>query len=325
MKIAIAIATTGRPGIVGEALARFMRLDRKADRLLVVGASQSDAPTEPHDAGFAISPTKGSSAQRNHALDLIGDDADVIVFVDDDFAPAPGFLEGVERLFAEHADIVAASGELIADGATRGGYTFEQADAFISAWRTPIVEQLRELVGRLWVQHGLSTRERAAAALRRKSSALWLAGGHGLFGALRAFRTRRSLQSFRRRASRRAVRSRVRRAARLFADRQSAVSAAQGNGGAFLCARLWPRETCCRTSSNPSGRSPISTDADVCAAICLRSRTRCAGGLIRVEFWSSRRDCHSVVGFAFCNEDREVARAASPIAIIARSPITSSA
>jgi glycosyltransferase involved in cell wall biosynthesis len=147
MKIAIAIATTGRPGIVGEALARFMRLDRKADRLLVVGASQSDAPTEPHDAGFAISPTKGSSAQRNHALDLIGDDADVIVFVDDDFAPAPGFLEGVERLFAEHADIVAASGELIADGATRGGYTFEQADAFISAWRTPIVEQLRDSSG----------------------------------------------------------------------------------------------------------------------------------------------------------------------------------
>ena len=34
MKIAIAIATTGRPAIVGDALTRFMRLDRKADSFL---------------------------------------------------------------------------------------------------------------------------------------------------------------------------------------------------------------------------------------------------------------------------------------------------
>jgi hypothetical protein len=147
MKIAIAIATTGRPDIVGDALARFMRLDRKADSFLIVGASQSDAPSSLFDARFAIAPTKGLCAQRNHALDLIGDEVDVIVFVDDDFAPAPGFVDGVERLFAEHKDIVAASGELIADGATRGGYTFEQADAFISTWRTPIVAQLRDSSG----------------------------------------------------------------------------------------------------------------------------------------------------------------------------------
>jgi hypothetical protein len=147
MKIAIVIATTGRPEIVGDALARFGRLDRKADSFLVVGASQSDAPIDLYNARFAVSPTKGSSAQRNHALDLIGGDAEVIVFVDDDFAPAPGFVEGVERLFAGHADIVAASGELIADGATRGGYTFEQADAFISAWQAPIVAQLRDSSG----------------------------------------------------------------------------------------------------------------------------------------------------------------------------------
>jgi hypothetical protein len=147
MRIAIAIATTGRPAIVGEALARFARLARRPDRLLVVGASDSDAPANLRGAGFGISPTKGSSAQRNHALDLIGDDADVIAFVDDDYAPAPGFVEGVEKLFAEFPDIVAASGHLIADGATRGGYTFEQADAFISAWRAPEAPHLQLSTG----------------------------------------------------------------------------------------------------------------------------------------------------------------------------------
>lgn len=147
MRIVIVIATTGRPKIVGEALARFARLARRPDRLLIIGASDSDAPADLHGAGVAISPTRGLAAQRNHALDLIGDDADVIVFVDDDYAPAPGFVQGVEKLFAEHADIVAASGHLIADGATRGGYTFEQADAFISGWRAPEAPQMRRSTG----------------------------------------------------------------------------------------------------------------------------------------------------------------------------------
>jgi hypothetical protein len=147
MNVAIVIATTGRPAIVSEALARFARLSRRPDSLLVVGAAPADAPAALHGARFVIAPTRGLCAQRNHALDLIGDDADAIVFVDDDYAPAPGFVEGVERLFSEHADIVAASGELIADGATRGGFSFEQADAFIEAWRAPVVPRLRDSSG----------------------------------------------------------------------------------------------------------------------------------------------------------------------------------
>ncbi len=147
MRIAVAIATTGRPSVVGEALLRFMRLSRRPERLLVVGAAPADAPVDLHGASFALSPTKSSSAQRNHALDLIGEEADVIVFVDDDYAPAPGFVEGVERLFAEHVEVVAASGALIADGAICGGFTFEQADALIAVWPAPEATQLRESTG----------------------------------------------------------------------------------------------------------------------------------------------------------------------------------
>lgn len=134
MKIVVAIATTGRPEIVGAGLQRFARLSRQPDRLLVIGAAPEDAPEPTGAAEFCVASARGLPIQRNHALDLVAGEADVIVFVDDDYVPAPGFVDGVERLFKESPDIVAASGFLIADGINRRGLTFAQADAFIASF-----------------------------------------------------------------------------------------------------------------------------------------------------------------------------------------------
>lgn len=142
MKICVAIATTGRPAVVEEALARLAREMRAPHEILVVGAFESDAPQNLHGARFVAAPVKGSGAQRNHALDIIGADADIVVFVDDDYAPAPGFVAGVERLFASSPDIVAASGHLIADGVNQRGFAFEQADGFIAAYAAPAPEDV---------------------------------------------------------------------------------------------------------------------------------------------------------------------------------------
>ncbi|WP_424361273.1 glycosyltransferase family 2 protein [Methylocystis parvus] len=141
MKIAVAIATTGRSGTVAACLQRIERLSRQPDRLLVIGAAPEDAPTPPAAADFHLARGRGLPIQRNHALDLVAGEADIIVFVDDDYVPAPGFVEGVERLFAGNPDIVAASGFLIADGINRKGLSFAQADAFISSFipQTPYV------------------------------------------------------------------------------------------------------------------------------------------------------------------------------------------
>lgn len=134
MKIVVAIATTGRPEIVSASLQRFARLKRQPDRLLVIGAAPEDAPSAPHAAEFHVARARGLPIQRNLALDLVGSDADVMVFVDDDYFPAPGFVEGVERLFAENPDIVACSGALIADGINRGGVSVDLADRLISCF-----------------------------------------------------------------------------------------------------------------------------------------------------------------------------------------------
>lgn len=134
MRIVVAIATTRRPRIAGDCLTRFARLSRQPDRLLVIGAAPEDAPSPLAVGEFHLARARGSAVQRNFAFDLVGRDADVIVFVDDDYVPAPGFIDGVERLFAENPDVVAASGELIADGVNCRGLSFDQADLMISGF-----------------------------------------------------------------------------------------------------------------------------------------------------------------------------------------------
>ena len=133
MRIAIVIATTGRPEILQQTLVRLERQTRKPDRTIVDGASPEDAPVGELPAGIEFVLTqKGLTVQRNHALNLLSTKVDVIAFIDDDYLPAQDFLAGVERLFREHPDIVAASGQLLADGFRSAGISFEEADALIA-------------------------------------------------------------------------------------------------------------------------------------------------------------------------------------------------
>lgn len=134
MKIALVIATAGRPQIVTETLNRLGLQSRAPDRLMVVGAEPEDAPDPATAAPFVIAPSKGSALQRNHALDLLANEFEIVVFIDDDYVPAPDFIAGVEKLFTTHQEVVAASGRLLADGAHSKGLTFYEADRLIAEY-----------------------------------------------------------------------------------------------------------------------------------------------------------------------------------------------
>jgi GT2 family glycosyltransferase len=149
MKIAVAIATTGRPAILAQMLLRLRRQTRAPDRVLVIGAAAADFPDAAELAqdfrkGYPgvdfVLAAKGSSKQRNRALDLIGAHCDVVIFFDDDFVPAEDFLAGAERLMQEHPEIAAASGHLLADGARSPGLSFEAADRLIAAYEADASE-----------------------------------------------------------------------------------------------------------------------------------------------------------------------------------------
>ena len=102
---------------------------------MIVGADPADVDgltdIPQVEIGFA---ERGLCRQRNRAIELIGDRADLVIFFDDDFVPASTYLERVERLFTEHPDLVAATGFVIADGINSHGISFEAADAAIATY-----------------------------------------------------------------------------------------------------------------------------------------------------------------------------------------------
>src|SRR5690606_6144603 len=72
-----------------------------------------------------VSGPLGLPAQRNTIL--AATNADLIIFFDDDFLPAPDFIEETEKLFLAHPDIVIATGQVAADGINGPGLSYDEA------------------------------------------------------------------------------------------------------------------------------------------------------------------------------------------------------
>ncbi len=135
LRIHVAIATVGRASLARQTIDLLAGQSRQPDGLIVVGAADADL------AGIAQSPlapelalaARGLCRQRNRALDLLSGRADVVIFFDDDFVPAPDYLAAVERLFLAHPDVAGITGNLVGDGVRHGGYGIAQAQAMIAA------------------------------------------------------------------------------------------------------------------------------------------------------------------------------------------------
>lgn len=130
----IVIATLGRPELVSRTVALLARQTRPADRIVLsaVGPQDVDGLDRTDGVVEVVLGAKGSCRQRNHALDVIEGQADIIVFFDDDFIPAPDYLEQVEAMFAADPQIVGVTGELRADGVRCGGFTIDEAVAILA-------------------------------------------------------------------------------------------------------------------------------------------------------------------------------------------------
>ena len=137
MKLFVVVATVGRAELAARTIARLADQTRPPDGVMVVGALPQDV------AGIEAGPLplrvelakKGSCSQRNHALNAIEDDCDLIAIFDDDFVPAADFLEQAQAFFAGRPDVVGVNGLLLADGARGPGISFEEACRLVSAER----------------------------------------------------------------------------------------------------------------------------------------------------------------------------------------------
>lgn len=131
----VVVATVGRAALTRETIDLLLNQTRRPDGVVVVSVTPADVIGV---ADSAIRPEvvfaeKGLCRQRNRALDLLKGRADIITFFDDDFVPAPDYLEAVGKLFDERPDVAGITGKLIADGINNAGYTVAQAQELIAA------------------------------------------------------------------------------------------------------------------------------------------------------------------------------------------------
>ncbi|MGG5888266.1 glycosyltransferase family 2 protein [Falsiroseomonas sp. HC035] len=134
MRLAIGIATRGRAAILGEVLAELLRQSRVPDRVLVCHVTEDDI------AGlrerflrveFMASPA-GLPRQRNAILDAAAD-CDAVLFLDDDFLPAPDYLLVTERVLQAQPGCVVTTGTVLADGAKGPGLSVAEGRAVLAA------------------------------------------------------------------------------------------------------------------------------------------------------------------------------------------------
>ncbi|MEM0905715.1 MAG: glycosyltransferase [Pseudomonadota bacterium] len=129
MRIALAVATTGRRDTLRLTLPLINQQTRAPDRVILSVCDENDLDRAHLEATFAdpvvIVGDKGLTKQRNRAVKAAAD-CDVIVFLDDDFLIAPDFLAEVEALMEGETRVTVATGTVIADGINGPGLSFEE-------------------------------------------------------------------------------------------------------------------------------------------------------------------------------------------------------
>ncbi|MBK1659261.1 glycosyltransferase family 2 protein [Paracraurococcus ruber] len=134
MRLAIGIATRGRAAILAETLAELDRQTRRPDRIIVCHVTAEDVGARRPGVEYLTAPA-GLPRQRNAILDAAGD-CDLLLFLDDDFLPAPAYCAATEAVFAARPDCVVTTGTVLADGANAPGYSPAEGRAILArdAW-----------------------------------------------------------------------------------------------------------------------------------------------------------------------------------------------
>jgi GT2 family glycosyltransferase len=130
-RVAIVVASTGRPGELDELLVHLGCQTVAPDYIVLSVHERGDLPPNIPDGVRVIFGEKGAAAQRNRGLELIINKSDIVVFIDDDYLPTKDMISGVIAVFSELTDVVGCNGRLLADGINTPGITYEAANALL--------------------------------------------------------------------------------------------------------------------------------------------------------------------------------------------------
>lgn len=152
-RLAVAIATLGRPETVRENLDALSRQTRPADIILLSVTGPDDVPGELDDKVIVIEGSKGLCAQRNRALAALEGKADYIVFFDDDYVPSRFALEGMVNFFDANPDIVGMTGEVLHDDIKGPGMSYKDATRIVEEFdkkprpKARVLKKVEDLYG----------------------------------------------------------------------------------------------------------------------------------------------------------------------------------
>jgi GT2 family glycosyltransferase len=151
-QVAVVLASAGRPVLLAEAL-RSCAAQVDVDYRGVVSVPDEASLPEDRDLladWHVVIGTRGLAAQRNAALDAVGD-VEAVAFFDDDAVLRPDYLRNAVSFLEQHPEVVALTGRVLRDGATTGEVPADEAaealassaaEALTRTWR-----RTRELYG----------------------------------------------------------------------------------------------------------------------------------------------------------------------------------
>lgn len=129
-RIAVCVATRGRPATLREALAELSRQTVRPDRVVVCHVSDDDVDRVPREGVEFVISEAGLPRQRNRLIEAV-QDCDVLLFLDDDFLAAPGYVAATLAAFDSDPSIVVTTGMPIADGVKGPGLSVAEARSLI--------------------------------------------------------------------------------------------------------------------------------------------------------------------------------------------------
>jgi GT2 family glycosyltransferase len=133
MNLVLGIPTRGRPAILVQTLAFLAKQKRYPDKILVAYAEPGDLADAPglFPHIHFIQSRLGLTRQRNAILDQ-AQDADLVVFLDDDFYLDSQYLQIAEQFLLARPDVVAFSGTVLADDVKGPGLSVAHAMVIVA-------------------------------------------------------------------------------------------------------------------------------------------------------------------------------------------------
>ena len=142
LTIVVGIPSSGRRDIISAVVPHLANQSRAPDQLVICAPAPDDVDMRklaslPFPIQFLKS-ERGLCKQRNAIIDAVPN-ADIVLFLDDDFLLGPTYIAELESLFLANPDVDMTTGTVLADGATGPGISIDEGMALLA--ETPAADQ----------------------------------------------------------------------------------------------------------------------------------------------------------------------------------------